>query len=398
MEDSSVSPRAPLSASFPSVVPYHTGWNISPEEGAMSLEKALADGKLLEVISMVRETMKTASSTPVNIAVTGNSGNGMSTFINALRGIGHEEEDSAPTGLVRTTQTRGSYLFSCFPNVVLWDLPGMGTLSQSLEDYVLEMEFSQYDLFIIIASEQFSMNHVMLAKTMKRMGKKFYIVWTKLDRDLSTSHFREGHLLKNIQESILENLQKEQVDEPPIFLVSSLDPLLYDFQKLRDTLQMDISHIKYNGPLQMLSYTCEKVINDKVISLKKKMATHSLQDTVGIWDPDDSMESLNTYRMLFGVGDESVEQMAQRMKTATVHYMALIKSQNLQTLRRSDCKLRFLTCRVFKAFLNFLRYTPLLGNPVIRYFRLMKHKCILELVAKDTKTILGKVLKDSIPD
>nr|XP_012386669.1 immunity-related GTPase family M protein-like [Dasypus novemcinctus] len=128
------------------------------------------------VISMFRETLRSVPCTPANIAVTGASGNGMSSFINALQGIGHEEAASAPTGVVRTTQTNASYSSSCFPNVLLWYLPGMGATTQSLESYLLEMKFNQYDLFIIIAPEEFSMNHVRFAKTIEDIGKKFYVV------------------------------------------------------------------------------------------------------------------------------------------------------------------------------------------------------------------------------
>ncbi|PNI71992.1 IRGM isoform 3, partial [Pan troglodytes] len=52
-------------------------------------------------------------------------------------------------------------------------------------------------------------NHVMLAKTAEDMGKKFYIVWTKLDLDLSTGALPEVQLLQ-IRENVLENLQKER--------------------------------------------------------------------------------------------------------------------------------------------------------------------------------------------
>uniref|UniRef100_G1LCT8 IRG-type G domain-containing protein n=1 Tax=Ailuropoda melanoleuca TaxID=9646 RepID=G1LCT8_AILME len=206
-------------------------WVVLPKEIAINMEKALGGGNLLEVVSVVRGTLKTASNAPVCIAVTGDSSNGMSSFINALRGIGHEEEDSAPTGVVRTTQIPTRYFSPHFPNVVLWDLPGTRAAIQSLENYMEEMKFSQYDLFIIIASEQFSKNLVKLAKIIQGLGKKFYVVCTKLDRDLSTSALLEERLLKNIRENIRETLQKEGVCEPNIFLVSSLEPLLHDFPK-----------------------------------------------------------------------------------------------------------------------------------------------------------------------
>ncbi|KAM5168986.1 immunity-related GTPase family M protein [Callospermophilus lateralis] len=384
----------PLSTSFTSVVSYHTGWNILPEEMSRNIEKSLKEGKLLEVVSVFRRTVETVSRNQVNIAVTGESGNGMSSFINALRVLGHEDEASAPIGVVTTTQTRGSYSSFHFPNVVLWDLPGLGTTAQSLENYLNEMQFSQYDLFIIIASEQFSMNHVKLAKAIEGMGKRFYVVWTKLDRDFSTSALSKGQLLQNIQENIKENLQKEGVWEPPIFLVSNLDPLLHDFPKLRNTLKIDLSNIRCRGSLVMLSHICEKIINDKVNSLKGRLSTEHVEDILGIRDADDLGKCLEACRLLFGVDDASLQQVAHRMGTWAFEYMTIMKSQDLHTLCGGDWKMKFMTCLIMRAFLTLFRYIPFLGNPVIHHFRFMRHRRILELVAQDTKNILMKILKE----
>nr|XP_012618479.1 immunity-related GTPase family M protein 1 isoform X2 [Microcebus murinus] len=363
---------------------------------ATYINKAIADRNLPELVSAIRETAKMASRTPVNVAVTGNSGNGMSSFINALRNIGHEEEASAPVGVLKTTQTRACYLSPHFPNVELWDLPGTECAAQSLENYAMEMQFSRYDFFIIIASEQFSMNHVMLAQTMENMRKKFYVVWTKLDIDLNTSALPEGQLRQIIRENILENLQKQQVCEPPIFLVSSFDPLSYDFPKLRDSLQMDLMRIRCDELLQNLSHTCERAVNDKVSFLQKKISTESLQDACGISDADDLAACLKAYQLLFGVDDESLWQVAQRVGRTFADYTNIMKSHDVEGLSTRNWKLTCMTCTVFRAFLGLLRCIPWLGNLIIGYFRGKKQRCLLEIVAEDTKAIIRKVLEDSI--
>uniref|UniRef100_M3XNB9 IRG-type G domain-containing protein n=1 Tax=Mustela putorius furo TaxID=9669 RepID=M3XNB9_MUSPF len=297
---------------------YNMGWSVLPKEVAINVEKALGGGKLLEVASVVKETLKTASSAPVNIAVTGDSGNGMSSFINALWGIGQEEEDSAPTGVVRTTQTPTRYFSSHFPNVVLWDLPGIGADTMP-GNYLQEIQFSLYDLVIIIASEQFSMNLVKLAKVIRDLGKKFYIVWTKLDRDTNTRMTHEEYSGEYPGKSMCE---------PNIFLVSSFDPLLHDFPKLRITLHRDISDTRYHGPLENLSHTYKKAINDKVITCRKKIASKSF-DTLGIWNANDLEQSLMAYHLLFGIDDESLQQLAQSMGKSIEEYRALMRSQDL---------------------------------------------------------------------
>lgn len=362
--------HTPLAISFTPAVQYNTGWTVLPKATATNTEKTLVEGKLLGVVSVVRETLETASSVLVRIAITGDSGNGMSSFINALRGIGHEEEDSAPTGVIRTTQIPTCYSSSHFPNMELWDLPGTGATTENLENYLEEMQFSLYDLFIIIASEQFSMNLVKLAKAIQGQGKKFYIVWNKLDRDLSTHVLSEEQLLQNIREHIWETLQKEGVCEPITFLVSSFDPLSNDFQELRDTLHRDVSYIRYHRPLENLSDTCEKVINDKVTSLQGQIASKSFQDVLSIQNEDDLEECMMAYRLFFGVDDESLQQMAQSMGKPMEEYKAILKSQDLPTVLTGDWTLSCMNYNTASYLYSILRHIPFLGDTVLNYLRM----------------------------
>ncbi|EGV96581.1 Immunity-related GTPase family M protein [Cricetulus griseus] len=329
----------PLNSSFAFATSYQTAGGILPEV-SRTIERALKEGKMLDVVYGVKETVAALSQTPVNITVTGDSGNGMSSFINALRIIGHEEDASAPTGV-------------------------------------------------------FSLNHVNLAKVIQRMGKRFYIVWTKLDRDLSTCVLSEVRLLQNIRENIQENLQKEGVNIPPIFLVSNLDPLLHDFPKLRDMLHKDLSNIRCCVPLNTLSGTCEKIIDEKVAFLKERVGNGGSEHSVCIRDDDDMEECVKTYRLKFGIDDQSLQQVAQSMGTVVQEYKANLKSQNMHTLRRGDWRLRLMTCILVSVFFSILKYLPCL-RCCVAWFRRKKHRRVLQLVAQDTKIILKKIGKDSI--
>lgn len=381
----------PLSSSFPFITSYKTGCSTLPDI-SRSTERALKEGKLLELVHGVKETVATLSQIPVTIFVTGESGNGMSSFINALRNIGHEEDASAPTGVVRITQVRAEYSSPQFPNVVLWDLPGLGATAQTVESYMEEMDFSTCDLVIIIASEQFSSNHMKLSKIIQSMGKRFYIVWTKLDRDLSRNALSEIRLLQAIQENIRENLQKERVKEPPIFLVSNLDPLEHDFPNLRNTLHKDLSNIRCCEPLKTLHGIYEKIIADKVAVWRQTIASECLSNSLGVSDEDDMGECLKMYRLIFGVDDESLQQVAQSMGTVLMDYKANMKSRNFDTLRKEDWKLRLMTCAVVNAFFCLFGFLPGLSCCLRR----MKHKRMLLLVAQDTKNILVRILRDCV--
>ncbi|XP_021516112.1 immunity-related GTPase family M protein 3-like isoform X1 [Meriones unguiculatus] len=355
---------------------------------AEGISKAVAEGKLLDVIYIARDVMQTMSRYRVKIAVTGDSGNGMSSFINAIRGIGHEEVDSAPTGVVRTTQVPACYSSSSFPNVELWDLPGTGATAQSIEDYMEEMRFDAYDLFIIVASEQFSSNHMKLAKAVQEMGKRFYVVWTKLDRDLSTSALSEAQLLQSIRRNIQENLQMEQVKEPPIFLLSSFSPSFHDFPELRHTLQKDLDGVRYRDTLEALSQICDDSISSKELMLKGRMPTTHLEVAVSpVYDSADLEEALETYQKLFGVDDGSLQQVVQSTGTWTMQSQDLLKM---------DRRLELMTSFVMVMIFRFLGWSWWFGlwNFFIRGFRHQRHRLILRLVAKNTKARLRRALRD----
>ncbi|XP_038181930.2 immunity-related GTPase family M protein 1-like [Arvicola amphibius] len=299
-------------------------------ENVKNIETAVEAGNWVELVSIVKEIKQEASRTTVKIAVTGDSGNGMSSFINALREIGHEEEDSALTG-VRTTQKPALYSSSKFPNVELWDLPGTGVTSQSMENYLKEMNFRKCDLIFLIASEQFSLNHVKLAKALQSMRRRFYVVWTKLDRDLSTSALPEPQLRENILKNIRENLQEEGLVDPTIYLVSNFSPSFHDFPKLRHKLTKDLPEIKYYSLFGILFQVCEKIIDKKMKTIKKYIKEDNLQGGLGISDPNNLAECHKVFQEYFGVDDKSLRQVAVTMSHPDTYFTDAMQSQVTQT-------------------------------------------------------------------
>ena len=140
----------------------------------------------------------------LNIAITGESGSGKSTFVNAFRGVDNSDEGAAPTGCVETTMEVKSYPHPNFPNVTLWDLPGIGSIKFPAAKYLKHVEFQKFDLFIIISDTRFRENDAKLAKEIQKMGKKFYFVRTKIDHNVRDEErrqdFNKEETLKKIRE------------------------------------------------------------------------------------------------------------------------------------------------------------------------------------------------------
>uniref|UniRef100_A0A8C6GBQ5 IRG-type G domain-containing protein n=1 Tax=Mus spicilegus TaxID=10103 RepID=A0A8C6GBQ5_MUSSI len=168
-------------------------------------KELMAKGNIQEANSAIRDALKEIDSTPLNVAVTGESGSGKSSFINTLRGIGHEEKGAAKTGVVEETMERHSYKHPNMPNVVFWDLPGIGTQTFPPKTYLEKMKFYEYDFFIIISATCFKKNDIDLAKAISMMKKEFYFVRTKVDSDLNNEvdfkpqNFDREKVLQNIR-------------------------------------------------------------------------------------------------------------------------------------------------------------------------------------------------------
>uniref|UniRef100_A0A8B9HW36 IRG-type G domain-containing protein n=1 Tax=Astyanax mexicanus TaxID=7994 RepID=A0A8B9HW36_ASTMX len=146
--------------------------------------------------------------------VTGETGTGKSTFINAYRGLRHGDEGAAETGVTETTTEPTPYEHPTIPNVVLWDLPGVGSIKFTAKTYVKKMQFEKYDFFLII-SDRFKENDFMLAKAIQKRKNKFYFIRSKVDSAVQHEG-DEGTILSKIRKDCQENLK--ELGNPPVHL------------------------------------------------------------------------------------------------------------------------------------------------------------------------------------
>ncbi|KAI2655226.1 Interferon-inducible GTPase 5 [Labeo rohita] len=208
--------------------------------GESNLEKAKAKAK---------EKFDQLITISLNIAVTGKAGSGKSTFINAFRGLNNylndddddddddgddddgdddddddedEDDGAAPTGATETTQRPTMYEHPAASNVKIWDLPGIGSPNFKANKYLKDVNFDNYDFFIIINSERFTENDVMLAKEIKKRKKNFYFVRSKIDNDIRAKKkkrkFNKNKVLNKIREYCQKNLK--DLGDPEVFLIS----------------------------------------------------------------------------------------------------------------------------------------------------------------------------------
>ncbi|XP_038186027.1 interferon-inducible GTPase 1-like [Arvicola amphibius] len=324
---------------------FKVGSKIIPQETIASIELSLSQGNMQGANTSITNALKEMDSTPLNVAVTGESGSGKSSFINALRGIGHEEEDAAETGVVETTMKRHRYTHPNIPNVVFWDLPGIGTTNFPPKDYLEKMKFNEYDFFIIVSATRFKKNDIDLAKAISMMKKDFYFVRTKVDSDLKNEKefkprtFDREKVLQQIRDSCVRIFQENKVEQPPIFLISNNILSDYDFQILMDKVVNALPvHKRHNFMLSLPNIT-DAAIEKKRQFLKQRIwleafgtdLLNMIPSLTLLMDSDveNLRKSMNYYRAVFGVNDASLQSLAKDWKVSVDQLKAKMKSPHV---------------------------------------------------------------------
>ncbi|XP_055478445.1 interferon-inducible GTPase 1-like [Psammomys obesus] len=325
---------------------------IISEETIHLIELHLKKGNIQGANSVINDALKNIDNAAINVAVTGEAGAGKSSLINALRGVKGKEKEAAETGVTETTITIKSYKHPKIKNLTLWDLPGIGTQKFPPKSYLEEVEFKKYDFFIVASSQRPTIHEVELAKAIRLMNKNYYLVRTKVDSDLDNekkakpSTFNRENTMEKIRSSYLEVFRDKQTGEPQVFLISNHDLSDYDFPLLMDTLVGDLPAQKRHNFMLSLPNVTEAAIERKYNSAKQFVWLEALKDgvcstvpVVGILidnDVEKLKASLNHYRDLFGVDDQSLEFMAKEAQVPVEQLKKKLKSPYLLETEKEE--------------------------------------------------------------
>jgi predicted GTPase len=174
--------------------------------------------------NLMSEKIDSIEKTPLNIAITGDSGTGKSTIVNTLRGLRANDPASAQVGNVETTMTPTAYQHPNFPNVVFWDLPGVGTPKNPVSTYKKRMNLKSYDFFIITISSRFTENNLWLAKVLTKLRKPYFFVRSKLDLEILMKRKQSPRITDlEVVEELRNDIRKQTEGlpfAPEIFILS----------------------------------------------------------------------------------------------------------------------------------------------------------------------------------
>ncbi|XP_073238283.1 interferon-inducible GTPase 5-like [Porites lutea] len=173
----------------------------------------------------------------VNIAITGDSGVGKSSLINAMRELRDDDEGAAEVGITETTREPKAYDHPTNPKIKFWDLPGIGTPNYAdMATYCKKVELERFHAFLILTAGRLTENDLKLAWRTSSINKKFFLIRTKIDENVRAGRrkrsFNEEDMLQKIRSDCCENLGDLLSDVRDIFLISNHDRDKWDFARL----------------------------------------------------------------------------------------------------------------------------------------------------------------------
>uniref|UniRef100_A0A3Q2X0L5 Interferon-inducible GTPase 5-like n=1 Tax=Haplochromis burtoni TaxID=8153 RepID=A0A3Q2X0L5_HAPBU len=348
------------------------------EDFISGVKNKLKNNNAAAAAAQIKQYLKEPRKIPLYIAITGESSSGKSTFINAFRGIGDEDDGAAPTDVAESSKDPIPYFHPDYPNVSLWDLPGIGTPKYPADKYLRSVPFKKYDFYIIVSADHLTENDVKLAKEIQRMMKKFYFVHSKTDNDINVGKrkkdFTAEGTLSKIRKNCVEGLQKQGIECPQVFLVSSFEPGLYDFPLLRKTLEKELD-VQRDALLLDMPKINQEIIRKKKEAFQSKIKYYSTLSAgvAGVPLPglstavDISMMVIvvREYVAEFGLDKPSLEKLAATTGVSYTDLQSVIKSELVKAQVTADLIMKLLLSLASTAALmaaeEATRWVPVVG-------------------------------------
>lgn len=313
---------------------------IITQEDLEDIKDSISTQDLPSAITTIKEYLKQQDLVELNIGVTGESGSGKSTFVNAFRGLGDEDEGSAETGPVETTMESKDYLHPKYKNVKVWDLPGIGTPNFKADEYLKLVQFERYDFFIIIASDRFRECHTQLAKEIMRMGKKFYFVRSKIDFCITAEkrkkNFDQKKTLDKIRGDCENGLRKIGIEDPVVFLISGWELGKYDLDQLQERMEKELPQHKRRVLLLALPNITLEINEKKKKILEENIGKVALMSAFVATVPVPGLsvavdlvivkKEIETYYNTFGLDDPSLQKLCEKSGKTIEELKSLMKS------------------------------------------------------------------------
>uniref|UniRef100_H3BB09 IRG-type G domain-containing protein n=1 Tax=Latimeria chalumnae TaxID=7897 RepID=H3BB09_LATCH len=258
-------------------------------------------------------------------------------------------------------------------------------------------------------------NHTKPACEIQKMDKKFYFVRSKVDADIDASRkrrkstFNEEKILQEIRQNCIDCLQKEGVESPNVFLLSSFDFDKFDFLRLEETLEKELPSHKGqafslsmpNISVDILQKTKELLRSHiwKLATLSCGLAMTPIPGLTVACDIIILVKALTHYYEKFGLEEEALAKFAKKIDKPVEDLKSVIKSPLAHEIS-ADLVLKLLTKSVsggLREVDNALSTIPIIGAVLSKGISIHTTYCMLRTfldeLSEDAQKVQVKALE-----
>ncbi|WP_282031916.1 GTPase [Winogradskyella eximia] len=326
--------------------------------------KNISIKSLLEEMKRKAEELENAK---VKIAVSGQSGSGKSSIINTIIG-----KKVAKVGSVETTLDIQSYNHN---GLEFYDLPGCGTKKFPIETYIEDCELLTFDAFIIVTSNRFYENDEWLIKEMVNAGRSVYVVRTKMDEAIVNEKRDNDLEIEEVYTKVKNNIREstKDINVKGVYLISSVDGVKNDFEKLLNNIEINLDGIKKARFLLDVTPYSRKVLMakreavGKIISYSAAAsAANGLNPIIGIDVSVDLSILINLSKKIsdiFGINEDEINY-ATKKYGLDGKYVIIGKQFAGKFIAKEGIILLLKRFGTTVASKSFFKYIPLAGQAI----------------------------------
>ncbi|OCT73249.1 interferon-inducible GTPase 5 [Xenopus laevis] len=151
------------------------GYEVIGDKEISELQSALERGGIPEMVRFIQNSLDTLLDTRIDFAFEGGECSVRHSLLNALRGVGDEEDGSAhekdPEGPIEYPSLK-------YPKASLWDLPGLEKHEFQVKDYLEHVNINHYDFIFLLVTNgtEATDNFKSLLSELKKEGKKVFLI------------------------------------------------------------------------------------------------------------------------------------------------------------------------------------------------------------------------------
>ena len=134
----------------------------------------------------------------------------------------------AAVGVTETTTEPRPYAFPGNDKIKIWDLPGANTTKFPISRYAEEMNFKDYQAFIILTKDRFYETDKEIARQIRELGKPFFFARTQMDTTMKNEAEDRGRKFNEEEtKEMIRNNCREELDDPEQEILSRLSQDIY---------------------------------------------------------------------------------------------------------------------------------------------------------------------------